>query len=56
MQFMALRPGLHAIDTLTITDTEAEFSLNLRYVLLPTSAALLIRVSSVMDVVVRDPF
>lgn len=41
MQFLALRPGLHSVDTLTITDTEAEFSLNLR---------------SVMDVVVRDPF
>ncbi|KIM34154.1 hypothetical protein M408DRAFT_5489 [Serendipita vermifera MAFF 305830] len=41
IQFMALRPGLHSVDTLTITDTEAEFTLNLR---------------SVMDVVVRDPF
>ncbi|CAG8684573.1 13360_t:CDS:2, partial [Acaulospora colombiana] len=36
MQFIALRPGLHSVDTLTITDTEAEFSLNLRYSLAST--------------------
>jgi len=40
MQFLALRPGLHSVDTLTITDTEAEFTLNLR---------------SVMEVVVHEP-
>lgn len=32
MQFLALRPGLHSVDTLTIMDTEAEYTLNLRLV------------------------
>ncbi len=57
MQFMALKPGLHSVDTLTITDTEAEFSLNLRYIVQPriqSESNLYAR--SVMDVVVRDPF
>jgi len=37
---LALRPGLYSVDALTITDTEAEFTLNLR---------------SVVDVVVHEP-
>ncbi|KAF8868627.1 hypothetical protein BD779DRAFT_1593722 [Infundibulicybe gibba] len=36
----ASRPGVHSIDTLTLTDIESGFSMNLR---------------SVMDVVVHDP-
>ncbi|RDB17387.1 hypothetical protein Hypma_001684 [Hypsizygus marmoreus] len=40
MEFLAMTPGVHSIDTLTLTDVESGFSMNLR---------------SVMDVVVHDP-
>lgn len=30
MQFLALRPGVHLISTLTLTDIEFEYSINLR--------------------------
>lgn len=33
MDFLAVLPGVHSIDTLTLTDTESGFSMNLRYVL-----------------------
>ncbi|TFY55917.1 hypothetical protein EVG20_g9138 [Dentipellis fragilis] len=39
MDFLALTPGLHTIDTLTLTDVETGFSMNLR---------------SVMDIVVHE--
>ncbi|KAK7446307.1 hypothetical protein VKT23_014513 [Stygiomarasmius scandens] len=39
MKFLAVSPGVHAIDTLTLTDIESGFSMNLR---------------SVMDVVVHE--
>ena len=32
MDFLAVLPGVHSIDTLTLTDTESGFSMNLRYV------------------------
>jgi hypothetical protein len=32
MDFLAVLPGVHSIDTLTLTDTESGFSINLRYV------------------------
>ena len=32
MDFLAVLPGVHSIDTLTLTDTESGFSTNLRYV------------------------
>ena len=32
MEFLAVLPGVHSIDTLTLTDTESGFSINLRYV------------------------
>lgn len=31
MDFLAVLPGVHSIDTLTLTDTESGFSMNLRY-------------------------
>ena len=31
MDFLAVLPGVHSIDTLTLTDTESGFSINLRY-------------------------
>ncbi|KIM41298.1 hypothetical protein M413DRAFT_145987 [Hebeloma cylindrosporum] len=40
MEFLAVSPGVHSIDTLTLTDIESGFSTNLR---------------SVLDVVVHDP-
>ncbi|KAF9554996.1 hypothetical protein CPC08DRAFT_821343 [Agrocybe pediades] len=40
MDFLAVSPGVHSIDTLTLTDVESGFSTNLR---------------SVLDVVVHDP-
>ncbi|KAF8909732.1 TRAPP trafficking subunit Trs65-domain-containing protein [Gymnopilus junonius] len=40
MNFVAVSPGVHSIDTLTLTDVESGFSTNLR---------------SVLDVVVHDP-
>ncbi|KAF8152924.1 TRAPP trafficking subunit Trs65-domain-containing protein [Crassisporium funariophilum] len=40
MNFLAVSPGVHSIDTLTLTDIESGFSMNLR---------------SVLDVVVHDP-
>ncbi|KAF8177678.1 TRAPP trafficking subunit Trs65-domain-containing protein [Pholiota molesta] len=40
MEFLAVSPGVHAIDTLTLTDVETGFSTNLR---------------SVLDIVVHDP-
>lgn len=40
MDFLAVLPGVHSIDTLTLTDTESGFSMNLR---------------SVIDIVVHDP-
>ncbi|TFK73162.1 hypothetical protein BDN72DRAFT_814997 [Pluteus cervinus] len=40
MQFLAISPGVHAVETLTLTDIESGYSTNLR---------------SVMDVVVHDP-
>ncbi|KAF8064977.1 TRAPP trafficking subunit Trs65-domain-containing protein [Lyophyllum atratum] len=40
MEFLAVTPGVHSIDALTLTDVESGFSLNLR---------------SVMDIVVHDP-
>ncbi|KAJ8072004.1 hypothetical protein PM082_015562 [Marasmius tenuissimus] len=39
MEFIALAPGVHSIDTLTLTDTETGFAMNLR---------------SVMDIVVHE--
>ncbi|KAF9045381.1 TRAPP trafficking subunit Trs65-domain-containing protein [Panaeolus papilionaceus] len=41
MDFLAVFPGVHSIDTLTLTDIETGFSMNLR---------------SVLDVVVHDPY
>jgi len=32
MKFLAVSPGVHAIDTLTLTDIESGFSMNLRCV------------------------
>ena len=32
MDFLAVLPGVHSIDTLTLTDTESGFSMNLRYI------------------------
>ncbi|KAG5653181.1 hypothetical protein H0H81_001898 [Sphagnurus paluster] len=40
MEFLAITPGVHPIDALTLTDVESGFSVNLR---------------SVMDIVVHDP-
>ncbi|KAF5313342.1 hypothetical protein D9611_008665 [Ephemerocybe angulata] len=40
MEFLAVSPGVHSIDTLTLTDIETGFSMNLR---------------AVLDVVVHDP-
>ncbi|GLB39687.1 putative TRAPP trafficking subunit Trs65 [Lyophyllum shimeji] len=40
MEFLAVTPGVHSIDALTLTDIESGFSMNLR---------------SVMDIVVHDP-
>ncbi|KAG6865222.1 hypothetical protein C0991_004345 [Blastosporella zonata] len=40
IEFLAVTPGVHSIDALTLTDVETGFSMNLR---------------SVMDVVVHDP-
>ncbi|KAF8635606.1 hypothetical protein AX15_000246 [Amanita polypyramis BW_CC] len=40
MQFLAVTPGVHSIDALTLTDIESGYSINLR---------------SVMDVVVHEP-
>ncbi|KAF8961451.1 TRAPP trafficking subunit Trs65-domain-containing protein [Flammula alnicola] len=40
MDFLAVSPGVHSIDTLTLTDVESGFSTNLR---------------SVLDIVVHDP-
>ena len=33
MDFLAVLPGVHSIDTLTLTDTESGYSMNLRYVI-----------------------
>lgn len=57
MNFVAISPGVHSIDTLTLTDVESGFSTNLRY------EFYALRVisdsdhssSSVLDVVVHDP-
>lgn len=40
MDFLALSPGVHSVDTLTLTDIQSGFSINLR---------------SVMDIVVHEP-
>ncbi|GJE92801.1 hypothetical protein PsYK624_089580 [Phanerochaete sordida] len=40
MDFLALTPGVHSVDTLTLTDIQSGFSMNLR---------------SVMDIVVHEP-
>lgn len=40
MDFLAVSPGVHSIDTLTLTDVETGFAMNLR---------------AVMDIVVHDP-
>jgi hypothetical protein len=39
MQFIAMPPGVHPVDTLTLTDVETGYSVNLR---------------SIMDIVVHD--
>lgn len=39
MEFLAVNPGVHSIDTLTLTDVETGYSMNLR---------------SVMDIVVHE--
>ncbi|KAJ8515033.1 hypothetical protein ONZ45_g7514 [Pleurotus djamor] len=41
MEFLALSPGVHSVDTLTLSDVESGFSMNLR---------------SVMDIVVHEKF
>ena len=33
MEFLAVTPGVHSIEILTLTDVESGFSMNLRYVL-----------------------
>ena len=57
MDFLAVLPGVHSIDTLTLTDTESGFSMNLRYVsFLYFYSLLRVRFSrSVIDIVVHDP-
>ena len=40
MDFLALSPGVHSIDALTLTDIQSGFTINLR---------------SVMDIVVHEP-
>ena len=32
MDFLALAPGVHSIDTLTLTDIQSEVTMNLKYV------------------------
>ena len=35
MDFLALAPGVHSIDTLTLTDIQSEVTMNLKYVVNP---------------------
>lgn len=62
MDFLAVSPGVHSIDVLTLTDTETGFSMNLRYALIeyrmiisPITLCFSLSFSSVLDVVVHDP-
>ena len=60
MDFLALAPGVHSIDTLTLTDIQSGVTMNLRYVIAadlgPTgllNAIALLR--SVIDIIVHEP-
>jgi len=42
MDFLAVSPGVHSIDTLTLTDIESGFSMNLRCVRRRVSGAIIV--------------
>jgi hypothetical protein len=56
MEFLAVAPGVHSIDTLTLTDVQSGFTMNLRCAVY---ANILVLFSwyhrSVMDIVVHEP-
>ena len=57
MDFLAVLPGVHSIDTLTLTDTESGFSMNLRYLFVfffHLYSPLILKIRSVIDIVVHD--
>jgi hypothetical protein len=56
MEFLAVTPGVHSITTLTLTDVESGYSMNLRYVCNAFCCSFThFRVRSVMDIVVHEP-
>lgn len=59
MSFLALTPGVHSIDMLTLTDVETGYAVNLRYADLSSldlaTANLGLHVRSVVDIVVHEP-
>ena len=60
MDFLALAPGVHSIDTLTLTDIQSGVTMNLRYViaadLSPTGLLNAIaQLRSVIDIIVHEP-
>ena len=59
MDFLAVSPGVHSIDTLTLTDVETGFAMNLRWVfgieVIYHAADEWFVCRAVMDIVVHDP-
>ena len=59
MDFLALSPGVHSIDTPTLTDVETGFAMNLRWVfgieVIYHAADEWFVCRAVMDIVVHDP-
>ena len=58
MDFLALSPGVHSVETLTLTDIQTGYTMNLRCVATVYSRSTMLnqnsRGSSVLDVVVHE--
>lgn len=59
MDFLALTPGVHSIETLTLTDVETGYAVNLRCAVLSfrnlAHADVGLHIRSVVDIVVHEP-
>ena len=58
MDFLALSPGVHSVETLTLTDIQTGYTMNLRYVATDHDCGAMLNKnfcgSSVLDVVVHE--
>ena len=58
MDFLALSPGVHSVETLTLTDIQTGYTMNLRYVATDHNCSTMLNKnycgSSVLDVVVHE--